>query len=107
MFGATKNHKKPLKDANFLSVFVYELYKYVCMWSICLHAGERHMFSALSSYGSCETRNKRCSSCILTTKLVTQTNYYDRLTNTAVSNRLAKSDMWLADIYFVAIQSFF
>ncbi len=31
---------------------------------------------ALSSYGSYETRNKRCCSCILTTKLVTQTNYY-------------------------------
>ncbi len=34
--------------------------------------------SVLSSYGSCETRNKRCGSCILTTKRVTQTNYYDK-----------------------------
>ncbi len=33
--------------------------------------------SPLSSYGSCETKNKRCGSCILTTKLVTRTNYYD------------------------------
>jgi hypothetical protein len=33
--------------------------------------------SVLSSYGSCETRNKRCGSCILTTKRVTWTNYYD------------------------------
>ncbi len=33
--------------------------------------------SALSSYGSCKTENKRCGSCILTTKLVTRTNYYD------------------------------
>ncbi len=29
--------------------------------------------------GSCETKNKWCSSCILTTKLVTQTNYYDNV----------------------------
>ncbi len=35
--------------------------------------------SALSSYGSCETENKRCGSCILTTKLVTRTNYYDKM----------------------------
>jgi hypothetical protein len=35
--------------------------------------------SALSSYGSCETKNKRCGSCILTTKLVTRTNYYDNV----------------------------
>ncbi len=35
--------------------------------------------SVLSSYGSCETRNKRCSSCILATKRVTQTNYYNNL----------------------------
>jgi hypothetical protein len=34
--------------------------------------------SVLSSYGSCETKNKRCGSCILTTKLVTRTNYYDK-----------------------------
>ncbi len=32
--------------------------------------------SVLSSYGSCETRNKQCGSCTLTTKLVTPTNYY-------------------------------
>jgi hypothetical protein len=34
--------------------------------------------SVLSSYGSCETKNKRCGSCILTTKLVTRTNYYNK-----------------------------
>ncbi len=39
---------------------------------------KRAHVSALSSYGSCEARNK-CS-CILATKLVTQTNYYDRAT---------------------------
>ncbi len=31
-----------------------------------------------SSYWSRETKNKRCSSCILTTKRVTQTNYNDK-----------------------------
>ncbi len=35
--------------------------------------------SALSSYGSCEAKNKRCGSCILTTKHVTRTNYYDKV----------------------------
>ncbi len=34
--------------------------------------------SVLSLYGSCETRNKQCGSCILTTKRVTRTNYYDK-----------------------------
>jgi hypothetical protein len=37
--------------------------------------------SMLSSYGSCETKNKQCGSCILTTKLVTRTNYYDSYTS--------------------------
>jgi hypothetical protein len=45
---------------------------------ICLHAsGGRCAKTELSSYGSCETENKQCGSCILTTKRVTQTNYYD------------------------------
>ncbi len=35
--------------------------------------------SVLSSYGSCKAKNKRCGSCILTTKLVTRTNYYDTM----------------------------
>ncbi len=34
--------------------------------------------SMLSSYGSCDTRNKRCGSCILMTKRVTRTNYYNK-----------------------------
>jgi hypothetical protein len=34
--------------------------------------------SVLSSYGLYETRNKQCGSCILTTKRVTRTNYYDK-----------------------------
>jgi len=53
---------------------------YMYVW-ICLQAsGGRCAKTELSSYGSCETENKRCGSCILTTKRVTQTNYYD--TNT-------------------------
>ena len=53
------------------------MYIYVCIW-ICLHAsGGRCAKTEPSSYGSCETENKRCGSCILTTKRVTQTNYYD------------------------------
>jgi hypothetical protein len=37
-----------------------------------------HMFTRQkTAYGLCETKNKRCGSCILTTKLVTRTNYYD------------------------------
>ncbi len=39
--------------------------------------------SMLSSYGSCETKNKQCGSCILTTKVVTRTNYYDTKMNEA------------------------
>jgi hypothetical protein len=42
--------------------------------------------SALSSYGSCETKNKRCGSCILTTKLVTRTNYYDISSGYCIDN---------------------
>jgi len=33
----------------------------------------------VDSYWLCETENKRCGSCILMTKRVTQTNYYDTL----------------------------
>ncbi len=74
MFGSLQKsvEQKPLKDANFPSVYVY-----VYIW-ICLHtSGGRCAKTERSSYGSCETENKRCGSCILTTKRVTQTNYYD------------------------------
>lgn len=78
MFGSLQKsvEQKPLKDANFPSVYVYV---YICMYVwICLHAsGGRCAKTEPSSYGSCETENKRCGSCILTTKRVTQTNYYD------------------------------
>ncbi len=47
---------------------------------ICLQASSgRCAETELSSYWSCETTNKQCGSCILTTKRVTQTNYYDTL----------------------------
>ncbi len=78
MFGSLQKsvEQKPLKDANFPSVYLY-----VC---ICLHAsGGRCAKTELSSYGLCETENKRCSSCILTTKSVTQTNYYDSMNKDA------------------------
>ena len=70
--------QKPLKDANFLSVYVYV---HKCMFvRICLHTSRgRCAKTEPSSYGSCETKNKQCGSCILTTKHVTQTNYYDIL----------------------------
>jgi len=48
---------------------------------ICLQAsGGRCAKTKRSSYWSCETKNKRCGNCILTTKRVTQTNYYDKST---------------------------
>jgi len=78
MFGSLQKsvEQKPLKDANFPSVYVYV---YICMYVwICLHtSGGRCAKTELSSYGSCETENKWCGTCILTTKRVTQTNYYD------------------------------
>ncbi len=81
MFGSSQKsvEQKPLKDANFLSVNVY-VYKCMLVW-ICLHtSGGRCAKTEPSSYWSCETKNKRCGSCILTTKCVTQTNYYDKTT---------------------------
>ncbi len=52
---------------------------YICMFvlSICLHAVETADVSTLSSYGSRETKSKRCGSYTPMTKRVTQTNYYD------------------------------
>ncbi len=45
---------------------------------ICLHTSRgRCAKTDPNSYGLCETKNKRCGSCILMTKRVTQTNYYD------------------------------
>jgi hypothetical protein len=82
MFGSSQKsvEQKPLKDANFLSIYV-DVYKCVFV-RICLHAsGSRCAKTEPSSYGSCETKNKRCGSCILTTKRVTQTNYYDIFEN--------------------------
>ena len=54
------------------------MYIYKCMYvSIYLQAsGGRCAETELSSYWLCETKNKRCGSGILTTKLVTQTNNY-------------------------------
>ncbi len=78
MFGSSQKsiEQKPLKDANFLSIYVYA-YKCMFVW-ICLHAsGGRFAKTEPSLYRSCETKNKQCGSCILTTKSVTQTNYYD------------------------------
>ncbi len=78
MFGSLQKsvEQKPLKDANFLSIYVY-VYKCMFVW-ICLHASKgRCAKTEPSSYGSCETKNKRCGSCILMTKLETQTNFYD------------------------------
>ncbi len=80
MFGSSQKSvkQKPLKDANFLSIYVY-VYKCMFVW-ICLHpSGGRCANSEPSSYGLCETKNKRCGSCILTTKPVTQTNYYNKI----------------------------
>jgi len=79
MFGSSQKSVewKLLKDANFPSVYVYV---YKCMYVlICLQtSGGRCAKRTQSSYWLRETRNKWCSSCILTTKLVTQTNYYNK-----------------------------
>jgi len=78
MFGPSQKfvEQKPLKDANFISVYVYV---YKCMYVlICLQAsGGRCAKTTWSSYWSWEAENKRCGSCILTTKREIQTNYYD------------------------------
>ncbi len=48
------------------------------MYVICLHSGDNKCAKTeQSSYRLGETKNKQCSSCILMTKLVTWTNYYD------------------------------
>jgi len=48
------------------------------VYVLCVHAGGgRCAKTEQSSYGLCETENKRCSSCILTIKHVTMTNYYN------------------------------
>jgi hypothetical protein len=82
MFGLSQKsvEQKLLKDANFLSIYVY-VYKCMFVW-ICLHSSRgRCAKTEPSSYGLCETKNKQCGSCILMTKLVTQTNYYDNVNN--------------------------
>ena len=64
MFGSLQKsiEQKPLKDANFPSVYVYV---YKCMYVlICLQAsGGRCAKTIGSSYWSCETKNKRWGSC--------------------------------------------
>ncbi len=71
--------QKPLKDANFLSIYVFVYNNYVC--DMCLHTQySRCAKTWPCSYGSCETKNKQCGSCILTTKHIIQTNYYNILT---------------------------
>jgi len=82
MLGSSQKsvEQNQLKDANFLSVYVY-VYKCMFVW-IWLHAsGGRCAKTEPSSYWSCETKNKQCGSCKLTTKRVTQTNYYDNIFN--------------------------
>ncbi len=57
MFGSSQKsvEQKPLKDANFLSIYVY-VYKCMFVW-ICLHANRgRCAKTEPSSYGSCETK---------------------------------------------------
>jgi len=52
----------------------------MCMYMICLQASRgRCAKTEPSSYGFCETKNKWCGSCILTTKPVTTTNYNNKL----------------------------
>ncbi len=64
--------QKLLKDANFLSVYIISFNMYV--YVISLHSGGgRWTKTDQSSYGLCKTWNKQCGSCLLTTKLVTQT----------------------------------
>ncbi len=78
MFGSyqTSVIQKLLKDANFLSVYVFVYNNYVC--DMCLHdLYSRCAKTWPSSYGFFETENKWCGSCILMTKLLTQTNHYD------------------------------
>ncbi len=66
------HHKNPLKDDNFPSVMF--MYINVCMyWYVYKgRCAKLHWV-----YIGHETKNKQCSSCILTTKCVTQTIYKD------------------------------
>jgi len=79
MFGSSQNvhYRKLYKDSsNFLSVYVY-VYMCMCMMRLQVSGG-RCAKTELSSYGSCETKNKQCYTCILMTKHITTTNYYNR-----------------------------
>jgi len=75
MFGSSQKlvEQKPLKRCQ-LSICLC-----LCMYVlICLQAREgRCAKNTQSSYWLCKTKNTRCGSCILTTKRVTQTNYYN------------------------------
>ncbi len=58
-----------LKDANFLSIYVFVYNNYV--FDMCLLAQySRCAKTWPSSYGLCVTESKQCGNCILTTKLV-------------------------------------
>ncbi len=95
MFGSSQKSvkQKPLKDANFLSIYVY-VYKCMFVW-ICLHASRgRCAKTKPSSYGSYEIKNKRCGSCILTTERVTQTNYYDNIRNASLTRAIKDVPQW-------------
>ncbi len=78
MFGSSQKsvEQKPLKYANFLSVFVYV---HKCLYVLIRLQASRGscVKTKLSSYWSCEAKNKQCSSCILMTTCVTSTNCYD------------------------------
>ncbi len=88
MFGSYQMSviQKPLKDANFLSIYVFVYNNYVC--DMCLHTRySRCAKTWPSSYGLCKAKNKQCGSCIMTTKLVTQTNYCN-------SSNVKMSKLW-------------
>ncbi len=82
-----------------LSMFMY-INKCMFAW-IYLHAsGGRCAKTEPSSYGLCETKNKWCNGCILTTKRVTQTNYYDNLIS------LISFDLWSLSFGFIFVDIF-
>jgi len=109
MLGLQQNNlfRKPLKDANFLSV---QLYVYIYVYVICLHAGGgRCAKTVQNSYGLYDAKNKQRGSCILMTKRVTRTNLYDTAENsycyccceTAVALLIVKQLLFfLLDEYF-------
>ncbi len=69
MFGLYQNisYRTPLKNANFISVYLY--------YCVCVSCRQRLIYQNQEKFdmGQC----RRCNSCLLTTKCVTSTNYYD------------------------------